>query len=196
MVVKKRVIQILLGIVLVVLINGCEDKIKENNNDITVPRVTYNQLLDSLETSKLKLEELRKENIELRNNNQALDVNLAKSELTFTQKTEKDITIKIYGIATGIIIVLLIIIYFFVRREMSIKNIQLKENEEKMNKLELNKKNMEINQKKSEESIDELSKELEILKLNAKQSTLNSVVTKIEEHESRRLQMLNRIEEV
>jgi len=207
MVIKRKVIEIILGAVLIVLMNGCEEKIKETNNDITVPRATYNQLLDSLETSKLALKEAREENIELRNNNQTLDVNLAKSELTFTKKTEKEIQMKTYGIATAITIALLIIVYFLFRREMSIKNTQLEENEEKikkldiknqelMNKLELSKENIEINKKESEELIHGLSKDLEILKFKQKQSTLNSVVSKIEERESRNVQMLNRIKEL
>ncbi len=207
MLVKRRIIQIILGAVLIVLMNGCEDKIKETNNDITIPRATYNQLLDSLETSKLGLKEARGENIELRNNNKTLDVNLAKSELTFTKKTEKEIQMKTYGIAAGIIIVLLIIGSLFFRREMTRKNTQLEENEEKIkkseikneekiNELELRKEEMEKNQKEFEKSRAKLSKDLEILKLEQKQSSLNSVVNKIEERESRRVQMLNRIKEV
>ena len=205
MLVNKRVIQIILGAVFIVLMNGCEDKIKETNNNITVPRATYNQLLDSLETSKVRLKEAREENkvrlkeareenIELRNNNQTLDVNLAKSELTFTKKTEKEVTIKLISGAVVLILILGYLGSLYFNREIKRKNTQLDEKQKRINILESVKQEMEENQKISEKLREELSKDLEVLKLKQKQSSLNSVVNKIDEHQTKRAQMINRIE--
>jgi predicted nuclease with TOPRIM domain len=187
MVVKRRVIQMILGLGLIVLMNGCEDKVKESNNDITVPRATYNQLLDQLET-------VTKENTELRNNNQELDVNLAKSELIFTKKTENEITMKVVGGAVVIILLLSYLGFLYFKKEIKRKESELDEKKKRIDTLESEKHEMEETQKDYEKAIGKLSKDLEILKLEQKQSSLNSVVNKIDEQQTKRVQMINRIE--
>ena len=186
MVIKRRVIQIILGLGLIVFMNGCEDKVKESNNDITVPRATYNQLLDQLES--------------VREENKKLDVNLAKSELTFTKKTEKEITMKVVGGAVVIIIIIILLLSYFgslyFKKEITRKESELDEKKKRIGILESEKHKMEENQKEYEKAIGKLSKDLEVLKLEQKQSSLNSVVNKIGEHQTKRAQMINRIEGV